>query len=321
MSRKTPHARPATRNPSPAVAKAWEHRAAESAPRTVPFRWLLGVFGLVLLAAAVCAWAALCLMFWQGSWQLLYHPASSVTRTPANVGIAYSDVGFAATGTGMPRLKGWLIPAAPGAPFSRYTALYLHDATGNLGDTVDSLARLHNAGLNVFAFDYRGYGQSLFVHPSEEGWLQDAGWALDYLTGTRHVAPGSILLVGQGLGANLALQVAAAHPELAGVVLQEPREDAMQAVFNDPRSRLIPAHMLVYDRWHTSAPAKALRIPSLWLYWIQDPASATAADEPASSRQAAGLKTLDWLPTTGDSGSAFDSALIRWLGTLPQHRR
>ncbi len=116
----------------------------------------------------------------------------------------------------MPRLKGWWIPAATDAKFARLTVLYLHGQDGNMGDTVDALARLHAAGVNVLAFDYRGYGQSQFVRPSEAHWRQDAEWAIEYLTGTRHVAPGTIVLDGTGLGANLALEEAAAHPELAG---------------------------------------------------------------------------------------------------------
>ena len=64
------------------------------------------------------------------------------------------------------------------------------------------------AGLNVFAFDYRGYGQSHFAHPSETRWREDAESALSYLTGTRHIPANAIILVGKDLGANLALEVA-----------------------------------------------------------------------------------------------------------------
>ena len=71
-------------------------------------------------------------------------------------------------------------------------------------------------------FDYRGYGQSLFSHPSEARWRQDAEWALEYLTATRHVPAGAIVVDGSALGANLALEIAAAHPQLAGAVLQSP---------------------------------------------------------------------------------------------------
>ena len=130
-------------------------------------------------------------------------------------------MGFAATDTGTPRLAGWWIPAAPDAKFARLTVLYLHRQDGNLGDTVDALARLHAAGVNVLAFDYRGYGQSQFVRPSETHLREDAEWAIVYLTGTRHVAPGAIVLDGTEMGANLALEEATAHPELAGVIVDD----------------------------------------------------------------------------------------------------
>ena len=139
--------------------------------------------------------------------------------------------------------------------------LYLHGQDGNLGDTVDALAQLHAAGVNVLAFDYRGYGQSQFVRPSEAHWRQDAEWAIQYLTETRHIDPGAIVLDGEGLGANLALEEAAAHPELAGVIVESPLEDPMSAIFNDARARLVPARLLVRDRYDLNAAAADVRVP------------------------------------------------------------
>jgi hypothetical protein len=206
-------------------------------------------------------WAAFCLLFWQGSWQLLYHPTSTVARTPASIGLAFDSVSFASNDAGVPQLQGWWIPSST----ARYTVLHLHGQAGNLGDTLDALADLHASGLNILAFDYRGYGQSHFEHPSEARWLQDANWALEYLTGTRQIDPHSIVIVGSGLGANLALEVAAAHPELAAIVLESPRDSPANAIFNDARAKLLPAHLLVRDRYDLSAPAAALHVPSLWL--------------------------------------------------------
>lgn len=228
-------------------------------------RWLLGAIGITILGAVLCAWASLCVLFWQGAWQLLYHPSATLARTPANVGLPFDAVAFAATDTGRLRLQGWWIPAAPGARFSRYTVLYLHGQNGNLGDTIDALAQVHAAGVNVFAFDYRGYGRSQFLRPSEAHWRQDAGWALDYLTGTRHIDAHTIVPMGQGLGANLALEVAAAHPEVAGVVLDAPLSHPMSAIFDDPRAHMVPAHELVRDRYDLNAAAAAVRAPSLWM--------------------------------------------------------
>jgi len=250
---------------APGARRSPASRGSRTPPPTVSGRWLLKAAGVSVLAAGACAWGALCLLFWQGSWQLLYHPVSTVTRTPATVGLEFSPVAFASTEAGEPRLKGWWIPAQPDARYSRYTVLYLHGQNGNLGDTVDEIAVLHRVGVNVLAFDYRGYGQSEFQHPSEAGWREDADWALAYLTGTRHVAIGSIILDGSGLGANLALEVAAAHPELAGVVLESPVDAPMNAIFNDQRARMVPAHLLVRDRFDATAPAAALLIRSLWL--------------------------------------------------------
>ncbi len=287
-----------------------------SSPQTVSARWLLGAIGGVIAAAALCAWGALCLMFWQGSWQLLYHPQATVARTPANVGLAFDDLAFAATEAGLPRLHGWMIPAAPGARYSRYTALYLHGASGNLGDTVDELARLHNAGLNAFAFDYRGYGQSQPIHPSEAHWREDTEWALQYLTGTRHIPIDSVLLIGQGLGANLALEIAAAHPDLAGVVLQEPSDAPLSPIFQDPRARIVPSHLLVRDHWESMAPAAALLIPSLWFYRPPNSATTSPPTVPESFRRVSARKVLIWLPASGKDDADSLNALTAWLDDL-----
>ncbi|MGO9337476.1 MAG: alpha/beta hydrolase [Terracidiphilus sp.] len=308
--------------PQPAEPKQAEpqRRGRQSgiAPPTVSGRWLLVAASVAVLAAGVCAWLTLCLLFWQGSWQLLYHPASAVTRTPASVRLAFDPVAFATTDAGEPRLKGWWIPAASGMRYGRFTVLYLHGQTGNLGDTVDDLATLHEVGVNILAFDYRGYGQSLFVHPSEARWREDADWALNYLTATRHAPAGTIILDGRGLGANLALETAAAHPELAGVVLESPVDSPVDAIFNDPRARLVPAHLLVSDRFNADTAANAVLIPSLWL--VAPPASSKTADQtrhPGGFDRTAARKTLVWFRPGASPGQIFAEALRRWLDDLP----
>jgi pimeloyl-ACP methyl ester carboxylesterase len=312
MSRKRLQIETASRSPQSA--------AAGSAPPTVSGRWILAALGIILIAAAVCAWGSLCLLFWQGAWQLLYRPTSAVARTPAAVGLAFDPVGFGVTDAGTPRLRGWWIP--PGPTLARspasipYTVLYLHDRIGNLGDCVDKLAAIHAAGLNVFAFDYRGYGESQFVHPSEARWRQDADTALNYLTAASHIPADSIVLIGSGLGANLALEIAAAHPELGGVVLDSPLPAPLDPVFNDPRARLVPAHLLFHDRYQMQKPAKQLRVPSLWILAASSQSDAasdralihsySAVSAPKSLLRAAGMKET--------------SVLAGWLSGLQKNR-
>jgi hypothetical protein len=291
-------------------------RARNTPAPTVSGRWLLTAASLAILGAALCAWGALCLLFWQGSWQLLYHPSAAITRTPASVGLAFDSVGFATTQAGQPQLKGWWIPAAADARYERKTVLYLHGQNGNLSDTVDELAALHALGLNMLAFDYRGYGQSEFQRPSEARWREDAESALDYLTATRHLAANTIVLDGKDLGANLALEIAAAHPELAGVVAESPLDAPMQAIFNDPRAKMVPAHALVRDRFDSDAPASALRIPSLWFLQASSAGKAGATAQPIAFKKVAAEKMLVWLKAGSDRRDLSDS-LARWLDGLP----
>jgi uncharacterized protein len=305
-----------------AFEKGWDSLRSPSAPRpTVSGRWLLTAAGLSLLGAAACAWGALCLLFWQGSWQLLYHTTAAVTRTPASVGLRFDSVGFAATEAGEPRLMGWWIPAGQDARNSRYTVLNLHGQNGNLGDTVDAVAALHAVGVNVFAFDYRGYGQSQFARPSEAHWREDAESAIEYLTNTRHIPAGSILLFGRGLGANLALEVAAAHPQLAGVLMDEPLPAPADAIFRDPRAKLVPAHLLMRDRWDSIPPAANLRIPSLWFYKTPAHGQAQENGQQAYQRVTAPKQQV-WLAESPDADAAANYhnctlALTGWLDDLP----
>ena len=294
---------------------------ARREPTQVSGRWLAAAVAGSIAAAALCGWGVLCLLFWQGSWQLLYHPSAAVTRTPASAGMAYDSVEFDPSVEGAPQLKGWWVPSAPGAPFEHYTVLFLHGQTGNLGDTVDALAPLHTVGVNAMSFDYRGYGQSQFVRPSEAHWRQDAESALEYLTATRHVDAGAIVLDGEGLGANLALEIAAAHPELAGVILESPLDSPMNSIFDDARAKLVLARLLVRDRYDLSTAAKQLRTPVLWLESKSPNAQSNSASEPAAYREIAVNKltvprAIVWLnPPSSDNGD-FADAVSLWLGNL-----
>ena len=283
--------------------------------QNVSLQWLLGAIGVVLLGAIACAWLALCLLYWQGSWQLLYHPSVAITRTPASADLPFEQIHFATTETGTTQLTGWWIPN----PNARYTVLYLHGADGNLSSTVDTLTALHRNQLAVFAFDYRGYGQSQIegtpIRPSEKQLRQDAEWALTWLTVTRSTPPKSIVIIGSGLGANLAAELAADHSEVAGVILDQPLENATAVIFNDPRSKLVPAHWMVKDRYDLTASATSLRIPSLWLF--AQPGPQQTANPPSTYQAVPALKASAWLHAPAITDPHFDETLQRWLDDLP----
>jgi pimeloyl-ACP methyl ester carboxylesterase len=324
----TPKNRPRTAAPRPAPAtrvSAFEKALNDmrnqppSAYPHVSLRWLMGAAGVVLLGAVTLAWMALCLLYWQGSWQLLYHPKAAISRTPDSVGIPFQKVSFAATETGKTQLTGWWIPAGLSLdPPTRFTVLYLHGADGNLSDSVDSLAALHGQGLPIFAVDYRGYGQSEALlsrgRPNEKQLRQDAEWSLTWLTVTRQIPPAHILVIGSGLGANLAAELAADHNELAGVILDQPQQTPMNPVFQDSRSRLVPAHWLVTDRYDLNGPAARLQIPSLWL--MSEPAGRGRAEAPDAFEATHARKSVVWLTSPAFADAQFAGTLRRWLDDL-----
>ncbi len=236
-------------------------------PPMISGLWILKMLAVVVMMAAVAAWGTLCLLFWQGSWQLLYHPTSEVVKTPAALALQFDSVSFDVDGAGEARLKGWWIGASDTAEVKRaqWTVLYIHGATGNLGDSVDALKDLHAVDVNIFAYDPRGYGQSRFERPSEKRELEDAEAALNYLTGTMHVNAGHVIVMGRELGGNVALELTARHSELGGVVVDGPLEDAVGVIFKDARSRMVPARWLVADKYDLASAAREVKVPVLWI--------------------------------------------------------
>jgi pimeloyl-ACP methyl ester carboxylesterase len=288
-------------------------------PEVVDPIWLLKALAVCLAAALICGYATLCLLFYQGRWQLVLHPSHVVDRTPATAGLAYSDVRFGASETGQPRLAGWWIPAGAQAGFtsrySSYTVLYLHDGLGSLADTVPMLTRLHSAGLNVLAMDYRGFGASdASAHPSQERMSQDTADALEYLTSTRHIPFHNVIPYGLGLGAFLAARLAQEHPELPAVILDNPDPDPAETAIASHPSHIVPVRLLFGDSFDLRTPIATLTIPKLLI--AGGPNSNGTPDDLGRlqtlfRRAASPSMAVTLPPSSGDS--QYEAALSRFL--------
>jgi alpha-beta hydrolase superfamily lysophospholipase len=235
-------------------------------------RWLLAATALTLLAAAVSVYGTLCLLFYQGQWQILYHPSRTIRATPADTHLNFDDIRFDVTDTGTPRLDGWWIPA--GVPAAA-TILYLHGSRGSLSDCVPALAALHGIGANVFAIDYQGFGRSAGSHPTERLLDDDAVAAWTYLTDTRRIPARNIVVDGNGVGATLAALVAARFAP-AGAVLQDPNLPARRIFLSDPRTRILPLFLLQKEFLDPAVDLSRPGVPRLFL----------DVRSPAGSRQA-----------------------------------
>jgi pimeloyl-ACP methyl ester carboxylesterase len=244
--------------------RGWKNPLAQQQP-LASARWIIGGIAATLGLAAICVYLTFCLLFWQGQWQLVFHPSRSLTATPASVHLAYDEVSFDATETGVLQLNGWWIPAAPNAPYTAKTLLFLHDGAGSLSDTVPRLLALHGLGINIFAFDYRGFGKSSNLHPSEASTDEDADAAWRYLTETRHISPSSIVLYGAGLGATIAAETARRHPPAPALILEDPQPPTLTKLKFNSQTHLLPVRLLFHDRFDLEKILTGVRTPKLVL--------------------------------------------------------
>lgn len=278
-------------------------RTVVPGPEVVEPVWLIKAFlGMVLIALA-CGYLTLCGLFYRGQWQLVLHPART-TAAPATVGgVPFETVHFGAALTGVPQLTGWWIPAGPGAAYAHVTVLYLPGGDGSLADDQATLARLHDVGLSVFAVDYRGYGQSAEMHPGEASMAADAESAWAYLTNSRAILTDRIVPYGRGLGASLALGLAATKGVASAVILDQPDFGVVERVRGDARSWIVPVRLLLKNRFALEPALEETRIPKLIL-------SREDSRNPSVLR-AADPKWIVTLPTSDVNG--YSSTLRRFL--------
>jgi hypothetical protein len=303
--------RPQRAPPSQRKASTSRHTSRppqHAAPELIDPRWIIKALALVFAVALLCAWGTLCLLWYQGQWQLVLHPTRTVATTPASLGLKFTELHFADDATGKPQLDGWLIPATTA---SAPTALFLHSADGSESAALPRALTLHNAGLNVLLFDYRGYGRSTGKHPTQTSMQQDAEAALTFLLYTQHVPPQSIVLYGNGLGASLAVQLAAAHHDISAVILDAPDGDLLNRAAHDPRSRLVPARLLFNQIFPLAEPLRTLSTPKLLISYTN------SHHPPAALASAANPKVTLELPSTNDP--SLLPAIQRFLDLYVTH--
>jgi|ERR1700722_2020804 uncharacterized protein len=285
-------AKPRKHTPPP----GWKSPLAPQQP-LASARWMLGAIGGVLLLAVVCVYLTFCLLFWQGQWQLVFKPSRAIHDTPASAGLKFDEISFDATETGSLQLNGWWIPADPNTPYSADTLLLLHNGVGSLSDTLPQLQALHKLGINLFAFDYRGFGKSVNIHPSEASTYEDADAAWRYLTETRHLSASTIVLVGVGLGAPIAAETARRHPQTAALILEDPAPPILDSLQFDSRTRLLPIRLLFHDRFDMTKTLATLATPKLLLYSTERGDGYNYAVDPRQTATVTGYADPKYLDT------------------------
>ena len=203
-------------------------------------------------------------------WKFIFFPTETIEQTPADYGAAYEDVYFSTVDG--EQLDGWFVPAPTtesGDP--KDTILWFHGNGGNLGHRTESVVWLtRRLNVNVFIFDYRGYGRST-GQPTESGVYLDSRAALTYLRTRDDVIPERIIFLGRSLGTAVAVELAVASQKdtnAAGLILVSPLTSTkdMARVHN----RFNPVRFLVPDRFNSLSRIPRLQCPLLMVHSDRD---------------------------------------------------
>jgi len=170
---------------------------------------MLGIWIVITIAGVYLAFAGFLFIFQS---HYIYYPERVLSVTPHSIGLQFESVSFETT-DGV-QLSGWFVPSES----ARGVILFCHGNAGNISHRLDSIQIFHQLGLDVFIFDYRGYGQSE-GKPTEQGTYKDAEAAWRYLIEERQVKPNEVIIFGRSLGGAVASWLAQSHTP-GGLILE-----------------------------------------------------------------------------------------------------
>ena len=163
-----------------------------------------------------------------------------------NAGLAYEER-WIPVGANGDKLHAFWAPADDkAAPMM----LYLHGARWNLTGSVTRIERWRKLGFTVLAIDYRGFGKSTDVSPSEQLAYEDAEAAWDYLA---QAGPArQRYIVGHSLGGAIAAELALRRPDASGVVL-EATFTSIRDMVEHTAWRVLPVGLILTQEFDTLA--------------------------------------------------------------------
>lgn len=228
--------------------------------RAVTVRRRMGTWVVLLIVVPAAAWLVL-RWFERAN---VYQPTRSWWGRPDQLGDPWEDVRFP-TSDGI-ELSAWYLPAASNAPWRDTVVLISHGNGGNISHRLTLYDLFLKIGINVLAYDYRGYGQST-GRPTEAGTYLDAEAALAWLH-QRGFANRQIVVHGESLGGAVAAEMARRHPDLRGAILRSTFTsipDLGAELFP-----ILPVRLVGRIRYDTRSKLPQVQVPILFLHSRSD---------------------------------------------------
>ncbi len=161
----------------------------------------------------------------------------------------------------------WLPHEDPQAP----TLLYYHGTFRNLYQNLRKIDALREAGFAVLAVEYRGWGRSTPIVPSEQTIVQDGQIAFDELR-RREARPSHRVIYGHSMGTGVAVDIASrlkAPDDYAALILESALTSlpdvATEASWLGPLARIVSN-----ERFASIDKIAKVQAPLLMLHGTQD---------------------------------------------------
>ena len=177
----------------------------------------------------------------------------------SNMPLPIKDVWF--TTKDSVKLHGWYVPSEGAVA----TLLFFHGNAGNITHRLENIFFLHHLKMNVFIFDYRGFGRSE-GDPDEDDIYLDSQAAYDTVLAQPGVSPSSLFIFGRSLGGVFASYTASKNPA-AGLILESTFTNAV-----DIADKLIPMlpGWFVSAELNTQGHVANLKMPKLFIHGTRD---------------------------------------------------
>jgi uncharacterized protein len=174
-------------------------------------------------------------------------------------------IDFDSADAGAPvRLHGlWLPQTRPDAP----VLLYLHGARYDVRGSAHRMRRMHELGFAVLGVDYRGFGRSSKLAPTEAAALEDARAAWGWLA--THQAHAKRYVFGHSLGGAIAVHLASEVDDLSGLIV-EGSFTSIPDVVSTFKWGWLPVGPLITQRFDAAGRIDKVRVPVLVVHGSDD---------------------------------------------------
>ena len=207
----------------------------------------------------ICAYIILIALIYFYQSKLIYFPSSDMEMTPKSIGLEYESILFESDDK--TKLHAWYIPKEG----AKTTIFFLHGNGGNISHRLDSIKIFNSLGMNVFIFDYRGYGLSE-GSANEKNTYDDAKTAWDYLLRDKNLKSEEIIIFGRSLGGTIAANLGT-DVQAKGMILESTftttKEFASDVYPFVPKS-------LIHFSYETTKYLKSIHYPVLIVHSIDD---------------------------------------------------